>query len=198
MSSLYSYGSSSVNVSGGEVNHLKSRDLSTVYISGGAISDLSAEDSSTVTFGARDFRFGDGLTLNGELVLGTGLLSGEWLDGTRWVVDIGLNDPTATILAVLQSVTNGEPGDLNDDGFVSGDDLDIVRSFWGQSVTPGSKLHGDPSGDGLVGGDDLDEVRAHWGEGTTPPNAEVPEPSTFILLTMGTLALLAYTWRKRR
>ena len=26
----------------------------------------------------------------------------------------------------------------------------------------------------------------------------VPEPSTFILLTMGTLALLAYAWRKRR
>ena len=197
MSSLYSYGSSSVNVSGGEVNHLKSRDLSTVYISGGAISDLSAEDSSTVTFGARDFRLGDGLTLNGELVLGTGLLSGEWLDGTRWVVDIGSNDPTATILAVLQAVTNGEPGDLNGDGFVGGDDLDIVRSFWGQSVTPGNKLHGDPSEDGFVGGDDLDEVRAHWGEGT-PPMAEVPEPASFILLTMGTLALLVHSWRKRR
>ena len=81
------------------------------------------------------------------------------------------------------------PGDLNGDGFVGGGDLDIVRSFWGQSVTPGNLLHGDPSGDGFVGGDDLDEVRAHWGEGT-PPNA-VPEPSTLIL------CLLAIGWRRR-
>ena len=39
------------------------------------------------------------------------------------------------------------PGDLNDDGFVGGDDLDIVRSFWGQTVTAGDLLSGDPSGE---------------------------------------------------
>ena len=82
------------------------------------------------------------------------------------------------------------PGDLNDDGFVGGDDLDIVRSYWGQEVTAGNKLHGDPSGDGFVGGDDLDEVRAHWGEGT-PPMAEVPEPSTVFLLLFGAATMIA-------
>jgi len=69
------------------------------------------------------------------------------------------------------------PGDLNDDGFVGGDDLDIVRSFWGQNVTPGDLLQGDPSGDGFVGGDDLDIVRGNWGTGTPPAAGAVPEPS---------------------
>ena len=80
-------------------------------------------------------------------------------------------------------------GDLDGDGFVGGSDLDIIRSFWGQAVTPGNLLHGDPSGDGFVGGDDLDILRAHWGEGT-PPGA-APEPSTWIgLLGLLTASLM--------
>ena len=81
-------------------------------------------------------------------------------------------------------------GDLNGDGFVGGDDLDIVRSFWGQNVTPGSLSHGDPSGDGLVSGDDLELVRSHWGEGTPAvPAAPVPEPPLSILLAAAVLSL---------
>ena len=64
------------------------------------------------------------------------------------------------------------PGDLNGDGMVGGDDLDIVRANWGRSVVAGSLLDGDPSGDGVVGGDDLDIVRANWGN-TTPAAAGV-------------------------
>ena len=73
-------------------------------------------------------------------------------------------------------------GDLNDDGFVGGSDLDIVRSNWGQYVPVGDLLQGDPSGDGFVGGDDLDLIRGNWGEGTLPAPASVPEPSTAIWL----------------
>ena len=87
-------------------------------------------------------------------------------------------------------ISEGMPGDLDGDGFVGGSDLDIIRSFWGQNVTPGNKLHGDPSGDGLVAGDDLDEVRAHWGEGT-PPGA-VPEPAALTLLLGAILSLCLF------
>ena len=89
-------------------------------------------------------------------------------------------------------------GDLDGDGFVGGADLDIVRSFWGQDVTPGNRLHGDPSGDGFVGGDDLDEVRAHWGEGTPPGSTPVPEPSTGMLLGLGVVALALGRWIRCR
>ena len=68
--------------------------------------------------------------------------------------------------ASLQSGT--QTGDLNDDDMVGSSDLDIVRSNWGQSVTPGDLAAGDPSGDGLVGGADLDIIRAHWGEQLPP------------------------------
>ncbi|MHC4180389.1 MAG: PEP-CTERM sorting domain-containing protein [Planctomycetota bacterium] len=44
--------------------------------------------------------------------------------------------------------------------------------------------------------------REDWGSsvgtGFGPVHGPVPEPSTLILLTMGTLVLLAYAWRRRR
>jgi len=86
---------------------------------------------------------------------------------------------------------NGLDGDLNDDGFVGGDDLDIVRSFWGQNVTAGDLELGDPSGDGFVGGDDLDIVRANWGQGTPPVPTGVPEPTWLAMILGGAIIMLA-------
>jgi len=90
-------------------------------------------------------------------------------------------------------------GDLNGDGFVGGDDLDIVRSFWGQNVTAGNLLQGDPSNDGFVGGDDLDIVRANWGQGTPPGPASVPEPGAILLmLWLAATALVLMSIRRKR
>ena len=90
-------------------------------------------------------------------------------------------------------------GDLNADGFVGGDDLDIVRSFWGQNVTAGNLLQGDPSNDGFVGGDDLDIVRANWGQGTPPGPASVPEPGAILLmLWLAATALVPMNMRLKR
>ncbi|MDC0935721.1 hypothetical protein OAS39_05505 [Pirellulales bacterium] len=93
------------------------------------------------------------------------------------------------------------PGDLNGDDYVGSDDMDIVKSFWGQSVTPGDLLSGDPSGDGFVGGDDFDLLREFWGLGTPPPAASsslvVPEPGALAMLTMSGLALVVLPRRHR-
>jgi len=99
-------------------------------------------------------------------------------------------------LVLTDTSSSTLPGDLNDDGFVGGDDLDIVRSFWGQYVTPGDLLQGDPSEDGFVGGDDLDIVRANWGQGTPPAPTAIPEPATMTFLVAGVLALWAFGRRK--
>ncbi len=75
-------------------------------------------------------------------------------------------------------------GDLNGDGFVGLDDLDIVLGNWNQNVTPGNPLEGDPTGDGYVGLEDLDQILNNWNAGT-PPVAAVPEPSAMMLLAAG-------------
>ncbi len=46
------------------------------------------------------------------------------------------------------------PGDLDGDGFIGLNDLDIILNNWNQSVSSGAPA--DPSNDGFVGLDDLD------------------------------------------
>ncbi len=91
--------SSIVNISGGTINdYLYAWDSSTLNISGGDIEYLYVREFSTVTFYGQNFHYGSGLTLDGNRIIGTGALSGEWLNGTSWVVNIGDNDSTATLL----------------------------------------------------------------------------------------------------
>ncbi len=60
-------------------------------------------------------------------------------------------------------------GDLDVDGFVGVDDLNIILNFWNQNVPVGDVLSGDPSFDGFVGIDDLNIVLANWNAGAMPP-----------------------------
>ncbi len=89
--------------------------------------------------------------------------------------------------------TIGLPGDLNSDGFVGLDDLDLVLSNWNLNVSPGDALSGDASGDGFVGLDDLDIVLGNWNTGTPPVLADViPEPG------VGLVMLGVMPWVMRR
>jgi len=58
-------------------------------------------------------------------------------------------------------------GDIDGDGFVGIDDLNVVLGNWNQNVPPANPL-ADPSGDGFVGIDDLNAVLAVWNVGTPP------------------------------
>lgn len=73
-------------------------------------------------------------------------------------------------------------GDLDGDGLVGINDLNIVLANWNQNVPPANPL-ADPSGDGFVGIDDLNTVLGNWNAGT-PPNqtANIPEPGALGLL----------------
>ncbi len=88
-------------------------------------------------------------------------------------------------------------GDLNTDGFVGLDDLDIVLANWNQTTIQGDPLTGDPTGDGYVGLDDLDMVLGNWNAGT-PPDVDafvIPEPVSGVVW-LG--CLLSVTVRGRR
>ncbi len=85
-------------------------------------------------------------------------------------------------------ILNALSGDLNADGFIGLDDLDIVLLHWNQTVTPWDLSSGDTTGDGYVGLDDLDLILSHWNQGTPPSNTStiIPEPgsSAVLLLTL--------------
>jgi len=69
-------------------------------------------------------------------------------------------------------------GDLDGDGFVGINDLNIVLANWNQNVPPANPL-ADPSGDGFVGIDDLNAVLGNWNAGT-PPTANAQSVSASV------------------
>ncbi len=82
-------------------------------------------------------------------------------------------------------------GDLNGDGYVGLDDLDIVLTAWNQNVTAGDWSAGDPSGDGFVGLADLDFVLSNWNAGTPPTiQGDIPEPMSVVLMGLGCVTLM--------
>ncbi len=81
-------------------------------------------------------------------------------------------------------------GDLNTDGFVGIEDLNLVLGHWNQNTTKGDPLTGDPTGDGFVGIEDLNAVLGNWNAGipeSPGSDAVVPEPVS-VLLWIGWLA----------
>ena len=85
-------------------------------------------------------------------------------------------------------------GDLNGDGFVGVDDLNLVLSNW-NLTTPNANPLADPTGDGFVGVDDLNLVLVNWNNGTPPTGStNIPEPGSCVLLG---LSLVGLTQRRR-
>jgi hypothetical protein len=99
--------SGTANISGGSItDNLYADNFSTVNISGGTINGyLYARDSGIANIFGQNFQYGTGLSLSGNRVIGTGILSGEWLDGTPWAINIIKNSSTATILVIPEPAT---------------------------------------------------------------------------------------------
>jgi len=93
------------------------------------------------------------------LVLNTELVAGQ----TYYIVVGGYGATTAAVSGNLEITGPPQPNcpaDLNDDGFVNGDDLGILLSQWGECTTSCSA---DFNNDGFVNGDDLGVLLAAWG-----------------------------------
>ena len=94
---LLAFGTSNVEISGGDVSFVNAYDTSAVDISGGVVSGLSARDTGSITLHGYDFRATGGIVLDGTRVMGTGLLSGKWFDGTAWAAPVYTNEAGASI-----------------------------------------------------------------------------------------------------
>jgi hypothetical protein len=106
--------------------------------------------------------------------------------GTQQFDEFRLGTDWDSVLATV--TTNGLEGDLDEDGFVGINDLNLVLANWNQSIPPGD-ARADPTGDNYVGIEDLNKVLGNWNAGT-PPAAAVPEPTGLALLGLGGLAVL--------
>lgn len=86
------------------------------------------------------------------------------------------------------------PGDANGDGKVDGSDVTILAGNW-QVLEGATWDMGDFNGDHKVDGSDVTILAGNWQAGVTTAAASVPEPSTLVLLVLGTVSLLI--WKRR-
>ena len=96
-SDMRTYGTSSSLISGGSVRSLYTQENSSMRISGGTLPYLYVYDSSNVKIYGTDFRLGSGLSIVGNKLVGTGMLTGRWTDDTPWATSVVVNRLTASI-----------------------------------------------------------------------------------------------------
>jgi hypothetical protein len=103
---LTSTGSSRTIISGGSIDYFyinlwndPTHHVPEGYatISGGNIELLSILGDSNVLFFGYDYVLGEGLSLNNSLLIGTGILSGKWADGSSWITEVSYNEATSVI-----------------------------------------------------------------------------------------------------
>ena len=119
--------------------------------------------------------------------------SGQWSYSAPGFYTVGLrvtdgdggHDSSSFHVTVVPELT----GDVNEDGFVEQNDLDIVLAMWGKTGPDITDPRADINDDDFVGQTDLDHVLGEWGWGT-PPMPLVPEPATLSLLGLASLALI--------
>jgi hypothetical protein len=108
-------------------------------------------------------------------------------------------DPT-TIL-----IRHTRTGDANLDGVVNDDDVTIVGAVYAPGVPNASWANGDFDYNGFVDDDDVTLLGALYNPSLPPipaPDAgggvaAVPEPSTWLMLTLGGLGAGLFGWRRR-
>ena len=78
-------------------------------------------------------------------------------------------------------------GDVNDDGLVDGQDINLILDNWGTGTT---REQGDLVDDDVIDNLDVLQVKANWGVGLVPPEppeGTIPEPATLAILGLATL-----------
>ena len=103
---MWAFDTSTVNISsGGYVGGLNANGASIVTIRGGDMGFLNAQEASITTFFAYDVELFDGLSFDGNEILGTGSLTGKWFDGTPFAESVWKHEPDAHIFLVPEPTT---------------------------------------------------------------------------------------------
>lgn len=178
-------GNASTTVTGGQITTASLSDTAHLSLRNGQLSELMAYAQSQTIFYGYNFLASEGLSIEGSLVLGTGLLSGKWADGTAWETHVSAHDPSALIRLAPALL-----GDTNFDGVVDLADYNNVVNNLGAA---GSHVLGDTNLDGVVDLADYNNVVNNLGA-SAPGMLAVPEPAGLSLV--GGVGLITLLWRR--
>ena len=162
--------------------------VDTVHVDGDADLGLGLTGSGPYSSPAASANFS--VTLDS----GTGHTVGDpiWL---RLTADFG---SWAVVAVDNLALPGAKSADLDGDGFVDTNDLQVIQNSWGLAPgDPGFDAAYDLNGDDLITLPDAEIIRQKWFPNSGSAATSVPEPGSLVLLTIGSLALLVLRRRCR-
>ena len=117
---------------------------------------------------------------------------------------VGLLHERSAPLGAMMTDHGPDIGDANLDGVVNDDDVTIVGAVYAPGVPNASWANGDFDYNGFVDDDDVTLLGALYAPGEAPipvPQggvSAVPEPATWLMLTLGGLSAGLVGWRRRK
>ncbi len=141
----------------------------------------------------------DGFTPSGgntfKVLTATGGLNDAGLTlGGSDAASFTMNIDTTNDWIMLMTAGAGQPGDYNGNGVVDAADYTIFRDNLGGNS---AVLGGNGSGAATVVQADYDLWKQNFGSSGTGSSAAVPEPCSYVLMTLGLLALVACRGRQK-
>lgn len=204
-----------INISGGTFEEELIADGGTLNITGGNLGDdFEVEEGSVVNlsggtigtdvrfeFGSEINLFGTGFMIDGSPVTFPAqnvaseafdsVLSGIFADGTPFSFDFSGDDLLSSGARLTLATPFAIPGDYNSDGTVDAADYTIWRDAIGRGSV---NLAADGNRDGQVNDADYAVWRDNFGRQASLPGSAattIPEPTAFVLLSLGGLTLLS-------
>lgn len=104
---LTTLGTATATITGGQVDNLYVANNGSMNVGAGVIGTITASGHGIITLEGYDFRTTGGLSLQGNKLIGSGVLTGRWFgaDNSSWSINVSDHPSTSSIIVTPEPAT---------------------------------------------------------------------------------------------